>query len=375
MNLFDKYKDKQNVLTVEQITNSNVVLCLSTDIVLYWVYYLSPDSEIISVSNNYIVFHIGEGEYIIQITNGDENIVMNMVNLLTKKNYVHFVLCDFDKVNYYIDKFETEDINNFNYSLVNYMSETVYDTEPRPLNKLGKIKYYFTSTNVLSKEGNKNVLSNFQTSMGDRFILDFRYSLTYFYTKLGFNYFQKGDHQFTNTNRLNKVFLYSKSISSIRDKSINDAIETGKIHEKKYTDEDWFWYFNNYNQYHTPFVIDYNSCKFNLVTETQPQESHGQLVGLFFSEKTIKTFLVPTPSYVLLQEEVYKQLISNGFYFLNVEFNNNYEDFCKFLKDCNEKDMEMLFQNTYNKSKFNKIKLEDYIYGKKQRELNLLFSK
>jgi hypothetical protein len=375
MNLFDKYKDKQNVLTIDKIVDSKIILCVSTDIVLYWVYYLSPNSDIVSVSNNYIVFRLNDGEYIVQITNSNENTVMNIVNLLTEKNYVHFVLCDFDKVNHYITKFESEDIKNFNYSLVNYMSETVYDTEPRPLDKLNKIKYYFTSTNVLARSGNQNVISDFQTNMGNRFILDFRYSLTYFYTKLGFNYFQKGNHLFTNSNRLNKVFLYSKSINSTRDKSIKEAIETGKIFEKTYSDEDWFWYFNNYNQYHTPFIVDYNSCKFNLVMETQPQESNGQLVGLFFSEKTIKTFLVPTPSYVLLQEEVYKQLISNGFYFLNVEFNNNYKDFCDFLKNSGDKDMDELFELTYHKSKSNKLRLEEYIYSLKQREINLLFSK
>lgn len=375
MNLFDKYKDKQNVLTIDDIVDSKIILCVSTDIVLYWVYYLSPDSNIVSVNNNYVIFRFNDGDYIVQITNSNENIVMNIVNLLTKKNYVHFVLCDFDRVNDYITKFESDNIDNFNYSLVNYMSETVYDTEPRPLDKLSKIKYYFTSTNVLSRSGNKNVPSDFQTNMGDRFILDFRYSLTYFYTKLGFNYFQKGDHQLTNSNRLNKVFLYSKSISTVRDNTIKLAIETGKIYEKVYSDEDWFWYFNNYNQYHTPFVADYNSCKFNLVTETQPQETHGVLTGLFFSEKTLKTFLVPTPSYVLLQEEVYNQLIFNGFYFLNVEFNNNYEDFCRFLKDCTDKDMDSLFESTYYKSKSNKLKLEEYIYCKKQKEIDLLFSK
>ena len=375
MNLFDKYKDKQNVLTIDKIVDSKIILCVSTDIVLYWVYYLSPNSDIVSVSNNYIVFRLNDGEYIVQITNSNENTVMNIVNLLTEKNYVHFVLCDFDKVNHYITKFESENIKNFNYSLVNYMSETVYDTEPRPLDKLNKIKYYFTSTNVLARSGNQNVISDFQTNMGNRFILDFRYSLTYFYTKLGFNYFQKGNHLFTNSNRLNKVFLYSKSINSTRDKSIKEAIETGKIFEKTYSDEDWFWYFNNYNQYHTPFIVDYNSCKFNLVMETQSQESNGQLVGLFFSEKTIKTFLVPTPSYVLLQEEVYKQLISNGFYFLNVEFNNNYKDFCDFLKNSGDKDMDELFELTYHKSKSNKLRLEEYIYSLKQREINLLFSK
>ncbi len=122
-------------------------------------------------------------------------------------------------------------------------------------------------------------------------------------------------------------------------------------------------------------MLSTTTRKFNLVTETQPQETHGVLTGLFFSEKTLKTFLVPTPSYVLLQEEVYNQLIINGFYFLNVEFNNNYEEFCKFLKDCTDKDMDILFHNTYHKSESNKLKLEEYIYSKKQKEIDLLFSK
>ena len=68
MNLFDKYKDKQNVLTIDNIVDSKIILCVSTDIVLYWVYYLSPDSNIVSVNNNYVVFRLNDGQYIIQIT-------------------------------------------------------------------------------------------------------------------------------------------------------------------------------------------------------------------------------------------------------------------------------------------------------------------
>jgi len=37
--------------------------------------------------------------------------------------------------------------------------------------------------------------------------------------------------------------------------------------------------------------------------------------------------------------------------------------------------MDSLFESTYYKSKSNKLKLEEYIYGKKQKEIDLLFSK
>ena len=67
------------------------------------------------------------------------------------------------------------------------------------------------------------------------------------------------------------------------------------ILNKSYTDEDWFWYFANYNYYHTPFINDYNLCKFNLVMETQAISSSDTEKDLkntnqFFSEKTLKAF-------------------------------------------------------------------------------------
>jgi hypothetical protein len=132
-----------------------------------------------------------------------------------------------------------------------------------------------------------------------------------------------------------------------------------------------------------PFVIDYNSCKFNLVTETLPLlkpntgEEHIQTCK-FFSEKTIKSLIVATPAYVLLQEEVYEDLKDYGFYFLNEEFGkydySNYEKFCVFLKDATDKQLEDLFNRTYEKSKLNKIKLEEYIYSDKVKEIKLLLN-
>jgi hypothetical protein len=88
---------------------------------------------------------------------------------------------------------------------------------------------------------------------------------------------------------------------------------------------------------------------------------------------------VATPAYVLLQEEVYDVLKNYGFYFLNEEFGKygyeNYEKFCDFLKNASDKQLDDLFNRTYEKSKLNKIKLEEYIYSDKTKEINLLINK
>ena len=60
----------------------------------------------------------------------------SLFNAFTLLSYTRLA---FEYCHYFIE--EGEAFNNFDYSLVNYMSETVYDTEPRPLDKLSKIKY------------------------------------------------------------------------------------------------------------------------------------------------------------------------------------------------------------------------------------------
>jgi hypothetical protein len=87
----------------------------------------------------------------------------------------------------------------------------------------------------------------------------------------------------------------------------------------------------------------------------------------------------------LLQHDVYHSLKDYGFYFLNEEFGEyenensdyfteNYKRFCEFLKNASDSDMESLFNKAYEKSKYNKVKLEDYIYSDKVKEINLLIS-
>jgi hypothetical protein len=113
--------------------------------------------------------------------------------------------------------------------------------------------------------------------------------------------------------------------------------------------------------------------------ETQPLTEQQNNLSRFITEKTLKTLMVPTPSYLVLQEDVYNELKEFGFYFLNEEFGDynfsNYEKFCEFLKQSDDQILNDLHNRTIDKSKQNKIKLEDYIYSDKTKELNLLLNK
>jgi hypothetical protein len=136
-----------------------------------------------------------------------------------------------------------------------------------------------------------------------------------------------------------------------------------------------FWSNQNNNLYHTPFLVDYNEYKFNLVFETQPPFDYSNVHSNFITEKTLKALMVTTPSYVLLQQDTYAKLVESGFYFLNQEFGEynleNYQKFCIFLSEYSNDD---LFNGAILKSGANKQKLEDYIYSYKEQEIKLLIN-
>jgi hypothetical protein len=145
-------------------------------------------------------------------------------------------------------------------------------------------------------------------------------------------------------------------------------------------EEDKFWNNLRYNNYHLSFFTDYMSSKINLVTETQPPSFYNQPnLSRYITEKTLKSLMVTTPSYLLCQKETYDNLKDHGFYFINEEFGqynlDNYKKFVTFINDCNDFVFDQFFQRTFKKSKLNKIKLEEYIYSDKTKEINLLINK
>lgn len=387
----DHFSSKyESIIEYSDIVDKNIVMCMYDETALYWVHHLASDKVFACATNEWLIYYSKKFDvyffYYLLFDGFNQTIFAKALNEVASKNKsTHFILAyDSGRIINYFEQFKIE---KFNYSLLNFNSEILMEKGgSKDIYECKNLKYFFSCTNMLRKDSNgKEVAGTWEKENSDKFILDYKYAFTCFYIKLGFNYFQIGEQGFEVSNRQNKVFLYSKSpnsdLSHPRYNAIVKALETGKILNKSYTNDDWFWYFANYNYYHTPFVSDYNLCKLNLVMETQSinefDTEESQLSrNQFFSEKTLKALMVSTPAYVLLQYKVYKELKDYGFYFLNEEFGEydygNYKRFCEFLTSATDVDIDKLFKMSYEYSKHNKNKVEEYIYSDKVKELNLL---
>jgi hypothetical protein len=354
-----------------KLNNEYIIVCLMNDISIYWVHNLENNKEVIFEHDDFVVYKSNRCLYLYY--KKDLNSLYPYLIELSDNNYVHLVMTDFKDIDEAIEILDYK--NKFDYSIVNHMGETLYDTHPRKVKDLKNIKYYFSCSDLLN---DKNEISDFQKT--NKFIKDYKYSFIYFYFKYGFNFIQKENIVTYSDDRKTKFFLYTKSKKeSQRERLINLALDTKKIKSKEFTEQEYFWFKYYNHSHHISFMIDYTLCKFNLVMETQPLTKEPNNLSRFITEKTLKTLMVPTPSYLVLQEDVYNELKEFGFYFLNEEFGdynfNNYEKFCEFLKQSNDQILNDLYNRTIDKSKQNKIKLEDYIYSDKTKELNLLLNK
>jgi hypothetical protein len=357
---------------LDNIKDSKIIVCLLDDIATRWVHYLDPFKLLIEDNSNYIIYKSQECYFV--YCRKDADFLLKHISYLVNNNYIHWVLTDFANVDKALYMIDHNVFNNFDYSILNHMGETIYEDSPRMLNKLINYKYYFSCSNIL-KSGIKNINTISEINNSDKMIMDYRYSLIYFYVKCGFNFFQRGQMNLSITDRKEGVFVYGKAVDrSWRMGYLKDIINTGKAHIKSFSDEDMFWSNQNNNLYHTPFVADYNEYQYNLIFETQPPFDSGNIHCDFITEKTLKSLMVSTPSYVLLQYNTYNKLTDFGFYFLNQEFGDynleNYQKFCIFLKDNNND----LFLRAMLKSAKNKEKLEEYIYSYKQKEIKLLIN-
>lgn len=391
--LNNSFRDRfKNQISLEDIVNKNMISCCFRDMGLYWVHSLTSDKEMVFSNQEIAVFYSKKYDlyFLYLLEDGREHWSDSFKVLLelTKTNYIHFISHNHGFLEKYRDYFDSNENANLSYSLLNYNAELSTDTHPYNIYQYKNVKYYFSSTNLLmdghyNPHNERETESNWSTKNSDKFILDYKYCLIYFYFKLGFNYFQKGKQHINVSNRLNNIFLYSKTTNeeSQRYQNVLRALKTGKIYNKEYTPEDWFFYEANYNYYHTPFIVDYNMCKFNLVMETNPPNFQEDFYSNeFLSEKTVKALMAATPAYVLLQYGVYNSLKEYGFYFLNNEFGDydskiNYRKFCKFFKDTNDVEMDILFNKTFEKSRNNKELLEKYIYSDKEKEIELLLKR
>lgn len=360
------------------IQNKKIIWCLKSDIAIFWVHNLTQNKIFYDETDTHEIYYSDLFDvFFFYYKGNDDNeisILNDLLNLMNKfNNHVHAIFCDFRCVDNLLKMIDSVDY--IDYSVLNHMGEMVYHNRPRNVKDLKNIKYYFSCSDLFNEE---NQITHFQNT--NKFIKDYKYSLIYFYFKLGFNFIQKGVYNLNVVNRENKVFLYSKAKeNSQRQELINLILPTNIIKSKKFTEDDMFWFRHNNSKHHTSFLIDYNSCKFNLIMETQPLQKQSNILSNFCSEKTLKSLMVPTPSYVVMQEDVYNQLKDFGFYFLNQEFGeynfSNYIKFCNFLNDCTQTDFDTLFEKSFQSSKLNKHKIEEYIYSDKEYEIKLLTNK
>jgi hypothetical protein len=382
----------ESTIEFSDIVDKNIIMALYDETAIYWVHNLASDKKLACVTDDWVVFYCEKFDvyffYYLKFDGFSNKKCMDSLKEVVDKNkYTHLIL-SYDSGRM-VDDFESNSsIEKFDYSLLNFNSEILYENNIKNIWDCKKVKYFFSCSNMIRRDTNgKEYSSIWQDENTNKFILDYKYAFTCFYIKLGFSYFQKGEQGFEVSNRQNKVFLYSKSPNKNsnhpRYNAIIKALETNKILNKSYTDEDWFWYYANYNYYHTPFINDYNLCKFNLIMETQSINSfdsyhHIKSKNQFFSEKTLKGLLVSTPAYILLQYPVYEELKRYGFYFLNEEFGeytySNYERFCEWLKNCSDIEFDEMFNKAFEKSRKNKELVETYIYSDKEREINLLIN-
>jgi hypothetical protein len=384
----DEFK---NTINFSDIKGKSIVMCMYEDTALYWVHSLTYKKKFGCLHNNWMIYYSEiydlyffyfMKDFGIESTTNPK--FLTDIKSIQESNKVHFILTFSKSATDLLEHFEqTKYLPNVKYSILNYNSEIFREDRPFNLNDYKNISYLFSCTNLLKAEDEN--IPNWLEKNPHKFKLDFKYPMIYFYHKLGFNYFQKGEQQIEIKNRLSKIFLYSKVAGkglNSRYQNIQLAMKTNRIYQKEYSEEDWFWYFANYNHYHTPFFIDYNMCKFNLVMETnyilRRSEGDDSFSNNFFSEKTLKALMVSTPSYVLLRNETYQSLKDYGFYLLNEEFQVlndeyfSYQSFCNFMKNCSDLEFDNLFDQSFKRSKVNKKLVEQYIYSDKSKEIGLL---
>lgn len=358
-----------------------------------WVHSLTLDREFLCLlENQYLIFYSKKFDlyffYSLDVEFNDVDFKDKLLKL-TENNFVHILISHSPFCYKFLTFLSEVEIKNLKHSLLFLTADPFLDNRPFDLKLYKKLTYIFSSTNVV-KDRNPNDLRWFDNMWLENNInkiyIDHKYSLAYYYFRFGLNFIQNGENLIEISNKKDKVFLYSKTNSkSNRDIAINMALNSNKIYEKVFSKEDIFFNYRNEDNYHIPFIIDYNICKFNLIMETnKPSNDDNETVyekeNIFLSEKTLKGLMVDTPCYILLKPQTYKTLKDYGFYLLNSEFEegeydfSNYERFCQWLKNCTDIEFNEMFDIAFEKSKKNKELLEKYIYSDKETEINLLIN-
>ena len=356
-----------------ELVGKKILLTSIRDNSVYFTHVLSNDKRLVEKNDEYQLFYSEKYDfYIYYVINFQPHErLLSIIKTLTESNYVHLIISDGgrDNNNFVINYLEKQmDFKNFDYSIVFNHNEVISNTQPYNIEEYKHIKYLFSSAKTI----NRKDYFYWAYENPDKFIFDIKYGFLYSYQKFGLNNFLYMEDDYENKNRKNKIFVYSKVGDRLgRIKAINKIKNIDRFYKKEFNEDDWFWYYTNYNQYHISFYTDYTTCKFNLIFETFDADFNHVL---FASEKTCKGLVVNTPFYLHVADDIVNQLHNDGFYTLNKNF-ENYEKFVTFMKECSDEEFENLYLETKEHSKNNKKILEDYIYSDKVKEINLLINK
>jgi hypothetical protein len=354
------------------IQNSKIVIAVGRDMA-YFCYYLSDNKVSIYENNLLSIFYLeNENCYIILAdisVNYIEFIdkIVPIINLYKITNSIHLVF-SFGSSNQIskIFKYINDETKSYNivYSLGMIAGE-IYDNGYVSSIDSNLFKGVITSTVndtiFYEKYSNKN-------------LINYLYSLIYFYNKAGYFMGVEDTSIISDNSRISKIFYYSKP-SNYRKKYI-DIIQEN-IPNKFLYNKKW----NNNIKYLSKFVddkmshfttsfFDYTTCMFNIIIETD-------VLYKFMTEKTLKSIISNTPTFLVINDTVYQSLKDEGFWFLNEEFNGNsinekLINFCNYIAKCDDSDFKKLYEITFKKSMNNRNLLYEYIYSHKTKELNYL---
>jgi hypothetical protein len=226
---------------------------------------------------------------------------------------------------------------------------------------------------VITSTYNSNIIDVLTDK--EKYNLNYLHTLTYFYILAGYYLGVEDENVLTNNEKFPKIFYYSKS-NEWREEFINmfeEHIPSEFLYPKHYSDN--IKYLNKFLPYErtihfTTSFFDYTICMFNLTFESSTYDG-------YMTEKTLKAIISNTPTFLVVNDDVYKSLTNYGFYFLNDEFEGDtirekYSNFVDYFKKCDETKIKNLYDATSIKSINNRKLLYKYIYSPKVKELKYI---
>ena len=151
---------------------------------VYFIHSLSNNKKLVEKNNEYQLFFVEDFNfYILYVTNLSPNeYLISFLEKLAEKNYVHYIMSDFNN-EFVIDYLETQmNFDNFDYSIVYNFGETINDTNPYDIQKYKKLKYFFSSVKVDKENTFDWAIDNI-----DKFLFDIKYGFLFAYFKFGLN--------------------------------------------------------------------------------------------------------------------------------------------------------------------------------------------